>query len=83
MKPLSKEWTAEDRLRVVAAALPMLLEDIQAGKYGRPGHPNITSLQHITHESALVLEGSRKDLEVLVAEHEAKYPELQQGLWES
>ncbi len=82
MKPLSKDWTAEDRLRVVAAALPGMSDDIYAGRYSQPGRPNITSLQHIIHESAALLEANRRDLEKLVESHHAKHPELDEGLWE-
>jgi len=80
MRPLSKEWTAEDRLRVVAVLLPDLQEDIVAGKYSRPGRPNITALQHLIHESAEVLESYRDELELKVKQHEEKFPELEKGL---
>lgn len=68
--PLSKEWTAEDRLRVVAAMLPGIREDIQSGCYSVPGRPNITSLEHILHEPPHVLEQYRKECEAAIATHE-------------
>lgn len=72
--PLSPAWTAEDRLRVVAAILPGMQEDIYAGRYSAMGRPNITSLQHIIGESAETLESYRAECQRMVDEHEAKYP---------
>lgn len=71
-KPLSKEWAAEDRLRVIAALLPMVQDDIYAGRYSAVGRPNITTLQHICSEDAATLEGYRGECEKAVEEHEAK-----------
>jgi hypothetical protein len=48
---ISSDWTVWDRLRVVAALLPDIQEDIYTGRYSEPGRPNITSLQHIIHDS--------------------------------
>jgi hypothetical protein len=60
---LSPDWTAEDRLLVVAALLPDLQDDIYAGRYSQPGRPNITSLQHILGDPAESLEEYRADFE--------------------
>jgi hypothetical protein len=73
-KPLSPQWTAEDRLRVVAAFLPDMQDDIYAGKYSAPGRPNVTSLQHIIHETVETLEAHREDLEAAVEKYEAQIP---------
>lgn len=73
-KPLSPAWTAEDRLRVVAALLPDMQSDIYAGRYSEPGRPNITSLQHLIAEDKDVLESHREDLEGMVAKFEASLP---------
>lgn len=70
--PLSLEWSASDRLRVVAAMLPDLQEDICAGRYSAPGRPNVTSLQHIIGEPAEVLEAYRPLFEAAVATWEAR-----------
>ena len=83
MKPLSKDWTAEDRLRVVAAMLGGIMDDIHAGTYGRIGRPNITAVQHIISESAATLEAYRMECETFVAKHHKEYPELDKGLWET
>jgi len=72
MKPLSKEWTAEDRLRVVAAMLPGLQEDIYANRYSAPGRPNITSIQHILHDLPEVLEEYRDECEAFVKKYETQ-----------
>jgi hypothetical protein len=65
---LTPEWTAEDRLLAIAAILPGMQRDIYAGSYSAMGRPNITSLQHIIHEEAHVLEAQnvRRDLASLV-----------------
>lgn len=73
-RPLSPDWTADDRLRVVAAILPGMQADIYAGRYSAPGRPNITSLQHVIGESAEALEAYREECQRMVDEHEAKYP---------
>jgi len=76
-KPLSEAWTAEDRLRVVSALLPDMQSDIYAGRYSAQGRPNITSLQHVIHETAEVLEAHRTDLEEAVAKFEEAISEAQ------
>lgn len=65
-KGLSPEWTAEDRLLVVAALLPGMQDDIYAGRYSAMGRPNITSLQHLMSMPAEACEPYRADLEPLV-----------------
>jgi hypothetical protein len=70
MKPISKDWTAEDRLRVIAAMLPDMQSDIYAGRYSEIGRPNITTLQHILHDPPEALEPYRVDCEKAVEKHE-------------
>lgn len=48
---ISRRWTPEDRLAAIAALLPLMQEDIYNGRYSDIGRPNITSLQHIIHET--------------------------------
>lgn len=67
---MSKEWTAADRLRLVAAMLPGIRDDIQNGRYSKPGRPNITSLEHILHESPEVLEAYRGECEAVLEKYE-------------
>jgi hypothetical protein len=66
---LTAEWTAEDRLLAIAALLPGLSQDIYANRYSAMGRPNITSLQHIIHEPAAVLEEQavRQELAPVIA----------------
>ena len=71
--PVSAEWTAQERLRVVAAILPGLQEDIYAGRYSEPGRPNITSLQHIIYDEPADLEAARAEIEECVAAHEERF----------
>ena len=73
-KPLSAEWTAEDRLRIIEAMLPDMQDDIYAGRYSEFGRPNVTSLQHVIVAGADVLESHREDLEQIVAKFEARLP---------
>lgn len=68
---LSREWTAEDRLLVIAALLPGMQDDIYAGAYSLPGRPNVTSLQHVIAEPAEVLEPYRADLEPAIRKLQA------------
>jgi hypothetical protein len=72
--PLSPAWSAQDRLRAIAALLPGMQADIYAGRYSAVGRPNVTSLQHLIADPAETLEGYRPDIERYVAEFEAKYP---------
>jgi hypothetical protein len=48
---ISSDWTVWDRLRIVAALLPGIQTDIYEGCYSAEGRPNITTLQHILHDS--------------------------------
>jgi len=75
-RAISKDWTADERIRVVQAILPGMQDDIYAGRYSEMGRPNITSIQHVLSEPADVLEGYRSDLEKIVAAFEAKYPPI-------
>lgn len=69
-KPISRDWTAEERLRIVAAMLPGIQSDIYADRYSEPGRPNITSVMHIIGEPAEVLEGYRTEIEAVLAKRE-------------
>jgi hypothetical protein len=64
--PISPNWTAEERLRVVDAMLPSIQLDIHAGKYSHPGRLNITSVQHIIHSTAEELEQYREVIEAIL-----------------
>jgi hypothetical protein len=70
---LSADWTAEDRLLVIAALLPEMQSDIYAGQYSALGRPNITSLQHVISEPAEVLEPYRVELEPAIRKLQALY----------
>ncbi len=68
---ISPQWTPSERLQIVSVMLNAIAPDIYAGTYSAPGRPNITSVQHIIHESPQVLEANRASLEHMVAELEA------------
>jgi hypothetical protein len=70
LPPISPNWTAEERLRVVEAMLPSIQLDIHAGKYSHPGHLNITSVQHVIHSTAEELEQYREVIEAILAKAE-------------
>lgn len=72
MKPISKEWTDRERLRVIDAILPGMMDDIYQGKYSSGGRPNITTLTHIIHDPAEVLEEYRSEFEQYLAEMELR-----------
>jgi hypothetical protein len=69
-KPISKDWTLEERARVVLAMLDLIQRDIYAGQYSALGRPNITSIQHVFSETAETLEGYRADVEAILIEGE-------------
>lgn len=73
---ISKDWTPEDRLLVIAAILPGLQDDIYAGRYSAGDRPNITTLQHVIADRAEVLEWYRDELEAIVRQYEAKMAEF-------
>jgi hypothetical protein len=52
---ISRRWAPEDRLAAIDALLPGIQDDIYKGKYSQIGHPNITTLAHIIHETPEVL----------------------------
>lgn len=68
---ISRKWTAEERLQIVAAMLSDIQEDIYAERYSEPGRPNITSVLHIIGEPAEVLEDYRKECEAVLAKRAA------------
>jgi hypothetical protein len=55
----SSEWTPQDRLELASALLELIERDVYAGRYGRVGRPNFTSVQLVHRESADVLESAR------------------------
>jgi hypothetical protein len=57
MKPLPHPltWTPNERIDVATALLSIIQLDIPAGRYSKIGRPNITSVLHVLHEPAEVL----------------------------
>lgn len=66
--PVSKDWTAAERLRVLSAILPMIQNDIYAGRYSAVGRPNITTCQHLLNDTAEELEPYRAEIESMLAQ---------------
>lgn len=77
---ISTAWTPEERLAIVSALLNLVSEDIYANRYSVPGRPNITSLQHVIHAPAEMLEANRASLEEMLnqsrrSEEEIPFPD--------
>lgn len=81
MRPLGRPLTLADRVRVVAALLPLIQDDIYAGKYSAEGRPNITSLQHILFDSSEDLEAYRKELERFLVVRPDADAQVCKALW--
>lgn len=63
---ISKEWTDRERIDAATVLLGMIQGDIPAGNYSAIGRPNITSVLHLLHEPAEVLEANRRSLEEML-----------------
>jgi hypothetical protein len=63
---ISEKWTAEERIAVASALLGLIQTDIYSGTYSSPGRPNITSVLHVLHEDAEVLNQFRESLETIL-----------------
>lgn len=71
---ISPRWTPEERLRVVAALVGLIADDVAAGRYSAPGRPNSVSIQYICGLPAEELEPERETIERMV--WEAFNPEI-------
>ena len=81
----SKEWTNEERLKLIVLLAVQIQEDIPAGEYGAvvreengvpvEFRPNMQSIIEIICAPTSVLEASRASLEVFVAD---RLPELEE-----
>jgi hypothetical protein len=63
MTQISKDWTAEERIKLATLILGDIQMDIPAGRYSEPGRPNITTVTHILNDSRENLEQARHDIE--------------------
>lgn len=71
MKPISKDWTPEERIRVAAAYIPLIKADIYAGRYSERGRPNLSTIEGFLRDPPSVLECYRSRIEKIVAEWES------------
>lgn len=62
----SKEWTAEDRLKLVIVLTDIIRGDIERGAYGVPGRPNVQAVHEMIAASPSTLESYRGDIERLL-----------------
>lgn len=82
MKTFSKDWTEEERLKIILILAGQIQTDIPADLYGAPleygngenamptkFRPNMQSIQHVICEPKDVLEVYRADFEALVTDH--------------
>lgn len=62
------EWTAEDRLLLIAVLANVALQDMfRDGKeYGALGTPNMTAILHAIHETPETLNGPMSDITGIV-----------------
>jgi hypothetical protein len=81
MRPLGKPLTLADRVRVVAAILPGMQDDIYAGNYSVIGRPNITTIQHVLFEPSEDLDGYRAEMEKILAERPDHDEAVCKALW--
>jgi hypothetical protein len=63
---ISKDWTFEERIAVATALLGLIQLDIPTGVYSNPGRPNITSVLHVLHEDATLLNQNRNSLKKIL-----------------
>jgi hypothetical protein len=73
--------TLADRVRVVAAMLPTMQDDIYAGRYSEPGRPNVTTIQHVLFESSEDLDSSREEMDKILDENRGIDAEVCRALW--
>lgn len=80
----SKEWTNDERLKIIVLLAGQIQTDIPAGNYGAATkcdergvptefRPNMQSIIEVVYRPASVLEACRESLEQLVDEHFEKY----------
>jgi hypothetical protein len=80
-RPLGNPLTLADRVRVVAAMLSTMQDDIYAGRYSEPGRPNITTIQHVLFESSEDLDSSREEMNKILDENRGVDAEICRALW--
>lgn len=81
MKTFSKDWTDEERMKIVLLLAGQIQSDIPAGLYGAPleygngednmptkFRPNMQSIQNVIAAPKDVLEAHRADFEALVTD---------------
>jgi hypothetical protein len=69
----SKEWTAEDKLRVAVLVSAVIRDDIYAGRYSAPGRPNIQTIHEVAALPPELLEAYRPSIEAMAAEYESQF----------
>lgn len=62
----SQQWTAEERLLLVIVLTDMIRDDVNAGRYGEPGRPNVQSVHEMILAAPAQLEQSRGSIEQLL-----------------
>lgn len=64
---ISGKWTLEERITVATVLLGAMEKDIYRGTYSVVGRPNTTSILHVLHEDAEILNAHHNDLEIMLA----------------
>lgn len=71
MKPISKDWTPEERIRAAIPFLAKIQDDISRNRYGDRGRPTIAMVEGFLRDPAHVVECYRRRIEQVVAEFES------------
>jgi hypothetical protein len=73
----SREWTDEERLKVILLIASVIQDDIPAGRYGQIGRPNMQSIIELGALPAQDLERQRESIESFVRETLVKRDETE------
>jgi len=65
----SEEWTAEDKLKLVALLAQIIQDDIPAGRYSEIGRPNCQSIMESIASTKEELEAMRGDIDRMIEWH--------------
>lgn len=66
---ISKLWTDREKLKIIVVLTDMIRDDIQTGRYGVPGRPNIQSVHELIIAEPEALEAIRESIEAIINAH--------------
>ena len=65
---ISPEWTHEEKLKVIIIMTDSIRDDINAGRYSKPGRPNIQAVHELIMAGPAELETYSADVEGMINE---------------